>query len=184
MRKDPLEVLFVDSKTASEIKDVNKLLSTLSEKDWGKKDSIEYKTTVVLLSSAIVGGFAEKIARVLGYDIKFVKNIGKEARENKIWTKDGRVQCEWMDKKTGGIALACDTAVCLGWLKRSEEPAKELGSKGGIARAKKLTPARRKEIATVASHARKWKKISRETTNKPDARTASHARKGRIATKI
>ena len=83
-QKNPLEALIVDSKTASEIKDVNKLLSTLSEKDWGKRDSIEYKTTAVLLSSAIVGGFAEKIARVLGYDIKFIKNIEKEARKNKI----------------------------------------------------------------------------------------------------
>lgn len=37
------------------------------------------------------------------------------------------------------------------------KPAKILGRKGGIARAARLSPQRRKEIATNASHARKPK---------------------------
>ena len=110
--------------------EVNTLVfSSLREKDWGAKDSIEYKTTAILLASALIGGFGEKIAHLLGYTKAIGRNVEKEARKNGIWDKSGKVHVEWFEKKTGTIALACDTAVCMGWLKRSESPAKEVGKK-------------------------------------------------------
>lgn len=111
--------------------EIKKTITTIlkKHKDWGKPTSVEYKTTAILLASAFVGGFGDKIANILGYNKKFVKGIEKEAKKNGIWKKDGRISVEWTDKKAGGIALACDTAVCMGWLKRTKQKAKKVITK-------------------------------------------------------
>ena len=94
--------------------------SLLNQKDWGKKGSDEREAALILICSGIVGAFPDKIKKILGDPKGIFKRTIQNAIKNKIWRKDGKLSVEWMDKKTGGVALACDVAVCLGWLKRSK----------------------------------------------------------------
>ena len=127
------------------------LEKNLSTKDWGEKGSDEREVALILLCSVIVGANRKSIEKVLGNPSGVLNKVEVNARENGIWTKNGKVNCEWLDKKTGSVALACDVAVCLGWIKRVEDIAR----KGGKARAKKLSSKRRKEIASKAGKAKK-----------------------------
>ena len=90
----------------------------LNQKDWGKKGSDEREVALILVCSGIIGAFPDKIKKILGNPNGVLKRTTENAIENKIWRKDGKVECEWLDKKAGGIALACDISVCMGWLKR------------------------------------------------------------------
>ena len=92
----------------------------LNTKDWGKKGSDEREVALILLVSGIVGAFPEKVEEILGDPKGMLKRVTDNARKNGIWKKNGRVMCEWLDKKSGSVALACDVAVCLGWLKRTK----------------------------------------------------------------
>ena len=92
--------------------------SLLNQKDWGKKGSDEREVALILIASGIVGAFPEKIKKILGNPKGILKRTTELARKNKIWRKNGKVEVEWLDKKSGGIALACDVAVCMGWLNR------------------------------------------------------------------
>jgi|AMWB02.1.fsa_nt_gi hypothetical protein len=95
-----------------------KNLEELLNEDWGKSGSDEREVTLILLCSAFVGAYPKKIKSILGCSEKILKNVETFARINRIWRNDRKVDCEWMDKINGGVALACDTAVCLGFLKR------------------------------------------------------------------
>lgn len=92
--------------------------SLLNQKDWGKKGSNEREVALILICSGIIGAFPEKIEKILGNSNGILKRTTELARKNKIWKKDGKVEVEWLNKKTGGVALACDIAVCMGWLNR------------------------------------------------------------------
>lgn len=102
---------------------IEKLLNT---KDWGKKGSEEREVALILVCSGIVGAFPKKIEEILGSPKKILNKTARLARENQIWTKDGEVDCEWSDKKTGTIALACDVVVCMGLIKRTRKTTKKL----------------------------------------------------------
>lgn len=90
----------------------------LSQKDWGKKGSDEREVALILLCSGTIGAFPKKIKKILGDPNDILKMTTKNAILNKIWNKNGEVQVEWLNKKTGSVSLACDIAVCLGWIKR------------------------------------------------------------------
>jgi hypothetical protein len=95
------------------------LESLLTQKDWGKKGSDEREVTLILICSGIIGAYPEKIEKILGNPKGILRRTTELAKKNKIWRKDGTIDAEWKDKKSGTIALACDVAVCMGWLKRS-----------------------------------------------------------------
>jgi len=81
------------------------------------KKNKDFKVGCILLASAILGANERRIAKFLSYSLQFVKNIGENLRENKIW-QGRKVYANWFDKKNGGIAFNCDVAVGLGFLKR------------------------------------------------------------------
>ena len=94
------------------------LESSLTQKGWGKKGSDEREVALILVCSGMVGAYPDKIKKILGDPKGVLKRTTELAVKNKIWRKDGKIDVEWTDKKTGGIALACDVAACLGYVKR------------------------------------------------------------------
>lgn len=74
----------------------------------------------VLLSSAVVGPNADKIAHFLGERRLDVRIIGRRLREQGVWNRN-RVMCDWLDKDTGVCAFWLDVCVARGWMNRTEE---------------------------------------------------------------
>jgi len=72
----------------------------------------------VLLSSAVIGPNADRIAKFLGEPRKPVREIGRRLRLQKVWDH-ARVSCDWFDKDTGIYAFWLDVCVAQGWMDRT-----------------------------------------------------------------
>lgn len=78
-----------------------------------------FKVAMILLASANVGPDEATIAKVLGYPADFVSVVGKRMRKSGVWTKRGKIACEWADPEHGGMAFAMDVSVGLGLMERA-----------------------------------------------------------------
>ena len=80
-------------------------------------DKPEFRAAVVLLSSAQVGPNIRRLAKFTGYRSAEIAEFSRNLRKSRIW-HGGRIQAGWFGED-GGIALACDINVALGYIVRS-----------------------------------------------------------------
>jgi hypothetical protein len=80
-------------------------------------DEPEFRAAVVLMSSAHVGPNIRRLAKFTGYRSKEIAGFSRNLRKSQIWN-GGRVQAGWFGED-GGIALACDINVALGYIVRT-----------------------------------------------------------------
>lgn len=71
----------------------------------------------ILLASAIVGAFPEKVANAFGWEVSRVIPYAKRLRKSGIW-RNGKVYADW-DGEDGGIGFCCDVNVALGFMERA-----------------------------------------------------------------
>ena len=84
-----------------------------------KPQSDEFRVYTLLLAALEVGAYPAAVAKFTGIDKIFVLRVGRRLRESGIW-KNGKTHADWWNKKSGGIALAADCAVGLGFIRRVE----------------------------------------------------------------
>jgi hypothetical protein len=97
--------------------DVRRMDATLAE------DSYGFQAAMVLLSSELVGPYADRIATFLEYVPSFVQVIATRLCEARIWESD-EVWCDrWFDPEKGAINFLLDLMVAEGKFMRrwSEE---------------------------------------------------------------
>lgn len=80
-------------------------------------DEPGFRAAVILLSSAQVGPNIRRLAKFTGYRAAEIAEFSRNLRKSQIW-KGGKIQAEWFGED-GGIALACDINVALGYIERS-----------------------------------------------------------------
>lgn len=80
-------------------------------------DEADFRAAVVLLSSAQIGPNIRRLAKFTGYRPDEIADFSRNLRKSQIW-KGGRVYAGWFGEG-GGIALACDINVALGYIERS-----------------------------------------------------------------
>lgn len=79
-------------------------------------DEEGFRAAVVLVSSAHVGPNIRRLVKFTGYSYGQIAKFGHNLRKSKIW-RGGRVEAGWSGED-GGIALACDINVALGFIER------------------------------------------------------------------
>jgi len=79
-------------------------------------DEEAFRAAVVLISSAHVGPNIRRLAKFTGYPSGQIATFGRNLRKSKIW-RGGKIEAGW-GGKDGGIALACDINVALGFINR------------------------------------------------------------------
>jgi|SRR5882724_6174480 len=79
-------------------------------------DDSGFRAQVIMVSSLQVGPNIRKLAAFTKYPISEITKISRNLRKNQVW-RGSKVHAAWFEKD-GGIALACDTCVALGWIKR------------------------------------------------------------------
>ncbi len=85
-----------------------------------KKSDEAFKIATILLSGLQVGADTKKIAEFLKINEKEVKKYEKNLRDNKVWVKS-KTQCNWFDKKEGGISFWLDVSIAQGYIKKVME---------------------------------------------------------------
>jgi hypothetical protein len=97
--------------------DVWKLDSTLAE------DSSIFQAAMILLTSALVGPWSDRIATFLGYAPALVQAVAARLYDARIWENDEVRSENGFDPETGGGAFIADLKVAEGLLTRrwSEE---------------------------------------------------------------
>lgn len=98
-------------------KEVQKTIREMDKK-LEKTDAEGWEAACVLLSAAFCGTGAKALQDFTGLPAANIAKWQRRARDAGIFKK-GRIECEWMDEKAGGIAFFCDVAVMRGWLKRA-----------------------------------------------------------------
>lgn len=78
-------------------------------------DDEGFLAVCVLLSSAVVGACADRVARHLGEPRGPVRAIGRRLRRNGVW-RGGRVCSDW-----SGGGLWVDAGIGIGWFERVKE---------------------------------------------------------------
>ena len=88
------------------------------EKTLKETNGPDFDAGLILLASAQVGPNIKRVAKFTGYSRKVVAEIGRKARDNGIW-RGGKLDVEWCDEETGGVAFVCDVATVRGFMARS-----------------------------------------------------------------
>lgn len=91
---------------------VKELDPKLSEKDGA------FAAAMVLIAASQVGTKADRIAKRTGLKRELVRAYNRRLREQGIFTKDGKIACDWFDKESGGIAFWMDVAVAEGLMQK------------------------------------------------------------------
>lgn len=79
-----------------------------------------HETSVVLMSAAIVGAKERALVKFTGLPRDRIRAILRRGREQRLFTRDGRLRIEWADGGDGsGIAFNCDVLVLDGLLART-----------------------------------------------------------------
>lgn len=81
-------------------------------------DTKHYVPALVLLASIVVGPNTDRIAAFIKQPRSKVRELGKTIRRNGIWKQD-KIDCEWFEKDTGGVAFLLDVNVAAGFMERS-----------------------------------------------------------------
>jgi hypothetical protein len=81
-----------------------------------KQDDPGFRAAVVLLSSAHVGPNIRRLVVFTGFTAGEIAGFSKNLRKSKVW-RGSKVRADWFGEN-GGIALALDVNVALGYLER------------------------------------------------------------------
>lgn len=95
---------------------VKEMDPNLSEEDGA------FAAAMVLIAATQVGTKADRIAKRTGLKREVVRAYNRRLREQGVFIKNGKIACEWFDKKTGGIAFWMDVSVAEGLMNRVEFP--------------------------------------------------------------
>lgn len=79
-------------------------------------DDPGFRAAVVLLSSAHVGPNIRRLSKFTGYRSGEIAEFGRRLRKSGIWT-GSKVYAGWFGED-GGIAMACDINIALGYIER------------------------------------------------------------------
>jgi len=109
----------IKSLTKKQIKEA--VMETTGDKDINSKDN---QVGYILLASLEKGPNDTEIAKFLSLDEDFVKTVGKRLRKYGVWTKDNKIECDWSDEESGGIAFIMDILVGQGLVERKTEEEK------------------------------------------------------------
>ena len=82
-------------------------------------DDKQYVPALILLSSAVKGPNADRIAKFINKPRSEVREVGKRLRDNGIWN-GGKLCCGWFGKD-GGLEFCLDVNVACGFLNRVKE---------------------------------------------------------------
>lgn len=96
---------------------LNYLKEELKKFEIEPKDDKCFLPGLVLLASVVCGPNTDKIAKFIKQPRSVVRDYGKVIRKNGIWKQD-KIDCEWFDKDTGGVAFLCDVLVASGVMER------------------------------------------------------------------
>jgi hypothetical protein len=80
-----------------------------------EENNDEFKVALLLLASIVIGPDERKLSRFTRLNRAEVEFIGANLRSSGVW-KDGKVRCDWFDRKYGGTAFRLDIAVGMGLL--------------------------------------------------------------------
>ena len=85
-----------------------------------KKNSHEVLAARVLLGMINHGPYINRVARAMKVQTGKIEKIWSNFKENGFFEKPGKVSVgDYSNKKSGGVAVWCDVAGGLGWLKRT-----------------------------------------------------------------
>jgi hypothetical protein len=77
-----------------------------------------FAAAMVLIAATQVGTKADSIAKRTGLKREVVRAYNRRLREQGIFTKGGKIACDWFDKETGGVSFWCDVSVAEGLMSR------------------------------------------------------------------
>jgi hypothetical protein len=83
-----------------------------------RRSDPSYWAYSLCLGSIAVGPDANRIAQIMDLPLEPLAPMVERLQKNGVWGADGRVHADWNDPKNGGVALALDVAVALGYLEK------------------------------------------------------------------
>lgn len=100
------------------MKTINVVKKALLKMD--PKENPPHDTSVLLLSTAIVGAKEGALVKFTGIPRARVRELLHRGRDQRIFTRDGRIRAEWFDGgKNSGVAFYCDVLCLDGLLVRA-----------------------------------------------------------------
>ncbi len=90
---------------------------------WDEKDSV-YTSGVIFVASLRLGPNEEKIAEFTGIPLEEVQKRGKLARENRVWTEDGKIAMylgDGSDPAVANVGMLMSILCLEGMIVRKEE---------------------------------------------------------------
>lgn len=103
----------------NERKKIEKLINKMiSDKQIGEQ---ERDYALLLLAATEVGTGIKALSDFSGQDQDLILPIHRNLRKSYIFTKEGTINCDWIDPKLGDLAFTLDLGVAKGNMKRTKE---------------------------------------------------------------
>lgn len=76
-----------------------------------------FNSYAILLASVVVGANQRRISKLINIPVRDFSHLVQNIKKNKIWSNGKVYGKEWFEKD-GGIALALDAAVAMGYINK------------------------------------------------------------------